>query len=110
MNAFFADYTKNISKGGTFIRTDQPLAPGTEFVFQLSIPAMETPISLRGQVVRVVSAEEASQNPEVDPGMGIRFLYTNDEERRQIEGIAERLMRESLGEHAFQRLMDKSRK
>ena len=22
MNAFFADYTKNISRGGTFIRTD----------------------------------------------------------------------------------------
>jgi type IV pilus assembly protein PilZ len=30
MNAFFADYTKNISRGGTFIRTDKPLDIGTE--------------------------------------------------------------------------------
>jgi type IV pilus assembly protein PilZ len=27
MNSFFADYTKNISKGGTFIKT--PSAPGS---------------------------------------------------------------------------------
>ena len=39
MNTFFADYTKNISKGGTFIRTSKPLDVGTEFVFVLSIPA-----------------------------------------------------------------------
>ena len=33
LNSFFADYTKNISRGGTFIRTDRPLQLGTEFVF-----------------------------------------------------------------------------
>ena len=37
LNTFFADYTRNISKGGTFIRTERPLAIGTEFVFALSI-------------------------------------------------------------------------
>ena len=35
MNTFFADYAKNISKGGTFIRTSKPLEIGTEFVFVL---------------------------------------------------------------------------
>jgi type IV pilus assembly protein PilZ len=110
MNAFFADYTKNISKGGTFISTDQPLDLNTEFMFQLSIPAMDEPISLRGRVVRVVTLEEAASNSELDPGMGIRFLYKDDEERRSIEKLAEDLMRESLGEHTFRRLMEKSRK
>ena len=38
LNTFFADYTKNISKGGTFIRTPTPLEIGTEFVFVLTIP------------------------------------------------------------------------
>src|SRR5512139_2477226 len=37
LNTFFADYTRNISKGGTFIRTDRPLDVNTEFVFSLSI-------------------------------------------------------------------------
>ena len=30
MNTFFADYTRNISKGGTFIRTERPLDVTTE--------------------------------------------------------------------------------
>jgi type IV pilus assembly protein PilZ len=29
MNTFFSDYTKNIIKGGTFIKTDKPLKLGT---------------------------------------------------------------------------------
>jgi type IV pilus assembly protein PilZ len=29
INSFFADYTRNISKGGTFIKTTKPLAIGT---------------------------------------------------------------------------------
>ncbi|HKO52206.1 MAG TPA: PilZ domain-containing protein, partial [Polyangiaceae bacterium] len=33
LNTFFADYTKNISRGGTFIATDKPLPVGTDFVF-----------------------------------------------------------------------------
>jgi hypothetical protein len=31
LNTFFYDYTKNISKGGTFIKTDKPLDIGTVF-------------------------------------------------------------------------------
>ena len=38
LNSFFADYTKNISRGGTFIRTKNPLSIGTEFMFQLQVP------------------------------------------------------------------------
>ena len=29
LNTFFYDYTKNISKGGTFIKTEKPLDVGT---------------------------------------------------------------------------------
>jgi len=35
LNSFFADYTKNISRGGSFIGTEKPLPVGTEFVFAL---------------------------------------------------------------------------
>src|SRR5579863_1176867 len=61
LNTFFADYTRNISKGGTFIKTTKPLDVGTEFVFVLSVPAAlataaadqpkETQIKLQGKVV-----------------------------------------------------------
>src|SRR5215471_4338775 len=54
INTFFADYTKNISKGGTFIRTTKPLDIGTEFVFVLSVPSYNKQLELRGEVMWVV--------------------------------------------------------
>ena len=50
MNAFFADYTKNISKGGTFIKTARPLPVGTRFLFALAVPALSEPVTLDGEV------------------------------------------------------------
>jgi type IV pilus assembly protein PilZ len=110
LNAFFADYTKNISKGGTFIRTTQPLDPGTEFVFRLHIPSVAEHLALRGRVVRVVTAAEAAEDPTLDPGMGIRFLYQDEDERERIEAAAEGLMRGSLGETAFRKLVEREKK
>src|SRR3954465_5272895 len=48
LNTFFYDYTKNISKGGTFIKTEKPLAIGTIFLFKLMIPNQTEPLALRG--------------------------------------------------------------
>src|SRR5580658_7937448 len=61
LNSFFADYTKNISKGGTFIRTSKPLKVGTEFVFVLSVPSHNTQLELKGAVVWVVTEESATE-------------------------------------------------
>src|SRR5262249_32296552 len=70
INTFFADYTRNISKGGTFIKTSKPLAIGTEFVFVLSLPSQHEQLNLHGEVVWIVDEHEASdQKP---AGMGIR--------------------------------------
>src|SRR3954467_14234988 len=80
LNTFFADYTRNISKGGTFIRTDRPLQIGTEFVFALSIRNVADPLRLRGRVRWVVVPDDATE--EQPAGMGIEFLYENDAERR----------------------------
>jgi type IV pilus assembly protein PilZ len=96
LNTFFADYTRNISKGGTFIRTDRPLAVGTEFVFALSIRSLEEPLRLRGRVKWIVTSAEAS--PDSPPGMGIEFQYSSEAERTATEAIVEQLMASELGE------------
>jgi type IV pilus assembly protein PilZ len=103
LNTFFADYTKNISKGGTFIRTDKPLDIGTEFVFALSIPQLAEPVRLAGRVIWITSQAQATE--ESPPGMGIRFQYANDQERRDTEGIVEKLMTSELGEHLSTKLL-----
>ncbi len=104
LNAFFADYTKNISRGGTFIHTERPLPVGTQFVFQLFIPTVEKPLELRGVVMCVIEPGRASDADDA-AGMAIRFVHASDEEKRQVERQVERLMVDSLGHTVYRKLM-----
>jgi len=105
MNTFFSDYTKNISKGGTFIKTDRPLPVGTEFVFKLFVPALPKPIELRGRVVWHNTATDMQRPDQPSPGMGISFIYQNDDDRQTFEGAVEKMMRASLGDRIYDRLL-----
>jgi len=107
LNTFFADYTKNISKGGTFIRTSKPLDVGTEFVFVLSFPGREEQLKLHGQVVWITSEADADEARDRPPGMGIKFIFANDDEQRAIHDVVEGMMAQTLGEHISTRLLSK---
>lgn len=107
MNTFFADYTKNISKGGTFIKTDKPLPIGTEFLFKLTLPNRADPFELHGTVVWINRPAEI-QNPEVDEmGMGIRFIFDEPNERDAFESEVEVMMVDSLGPDLYEKLIHK---
>ena len=107
LNTFFADYTKNISKGGTFIRTVKPLDVGTEFVFVLSVPSHNKQLELKGEVVWVVAEDKADvANP---AGMGIKFKFVNDAERDKVDDFVEKLMDEALGAHISTKLLKRER-
>ena len=64
LNSFFADYAKNISRGGTFIKTSRPLPIGTEFVFRLRVPVLESQLFIHGEVKRIIADSEVN---EADP-------------------------------------------
>jgi type IV pilus assembly protein PilZ len=106
LNTFFADYTKNISKGGTFIKTTKPLEVGTEFVFVLALPdsgGAAKQLELTGEVKWVVSTGEGTEeNP---PGMGIQFVFQDDSERRKVEEFVTSLMSDALGPQLASRLL-----
>lgn len=107
LNTFFADYTKNISKGGTFIKTERPLPEGTEFLFRLFVPARDKPFEVRGEVVWI-NEEGKISHPEVEEmGMGIRYVYRDDSQRREFHEVVEQMMRESLGDHLYRKLLGK---
>jgi type IV pilus assembly protein PilZ len=108
MNTFFADYAKNISKGGTFIRTSKPLDVGTEFVFVLSIPGQPDQLQLLGEVMWTVDEKRATE--EQPAGMGIRFRFTDDSERTQLEQFVGKLMSDKLGGHVAAMLLGKDSK
>ena len=98
LNSFFADYTKNISNGGTFIRTKKALPVGTRFVFRLTVPGRPAPFELNGEVVQASASGD-------EPGMKIRFVWGEPAERRAFEGVVEALMAESLGPLVAQKLL-----
>lgn len=109
LNSFFQDYTRNICRGGTFIKTHRPLDVGTEFVFKLTIPDLPEPLILKGLVKWIVTEEQAGQSVEnPEPGMGIQFIYNSPDEERSVQGTVERLMKKHLGEVAFSKLMTKN--
>jgi type IV pilus assembly protein PilZ len=112
LNTFFSDYTRNISKGGTFIKTNRPLDIGTEFIFKLFVPRMEAPLRIRGTVQWVVTEADVAAGKDAPdgPGMGIRFQFADDEERRGIERSVEKLMVDSLGQLLTSRLLEHSRR
>ena len=108
LNTFFYDYTKNISKGGTFIKTDKPLDVGTVFLFRLQLPAQAEALAFRGEVRWVVRDGEPPP-PGIaaghELGMGIRFVYANAEQRLALERIVEKMMVDSLGQLIYSRLV-----
>lgn len=103
VNAFFADYAKNISRGGTFVATTEPLPPNSEFVLSLAVPELEEPLQLRAKVMWTTAPEVASK---VHPaGMGIQFQYRDAEERSRVEALVERLIVDQLGQRHADRLL-----
>jgi len=103
LNSFFADYTRNISRGGTFIRTAKPLDIGTVFMFKLVVPKLAEPLALRGKVQWTVSQADATEDQ--PSGMGIGFVYKTEAERGKIESLVEGLMVDSLGRVVYDKLM-----
>ena len=104
VNTFFADYTKNISKGGTFIRTTKPLELGTALDFVLNLPD-EKKVELTGVVKWVVSEEDATDD--APAGMGIQFVFADDAKRVEVEAYVSELMNESLGPELTAKLLGK---
>ena len=109
MNTFFADYTKNFSQGGTFIKTPRPLEVGSRCQFSFSLPALADPLVIEGEVAWILKPEDAERRGG-EAGMGIRFVSPDETAHREFDRLVERLMEESLGPQAAQGLLTRSRR
>lgn len=105
LNELLSDYTHNISRGGTFIRTERPLPVGTVLSFTIRAPKLGEPLVLRGAVRWVVDPDQAA--PDRPAGMGIAFAFDSPQQKAAVEGRLDRLMIASLGRTAFEKLMGK---
>ena len=79
------EYTRNISAGGIFLKTNRQLDSNAEIDLVLHMPETNKELHVKGRVVRVMSMTNP-QNPETQLyGVGIRFLKIEPEVQDVIE-------------------------
>jgi uncharacterized protein (TIGR02266 family) len=69
-NGFKEAYTGNISQGGLFIKTKNPLETGEEFLLKLKLPGISDPLKIECNVVWTRKQWKNSKQPQ---GMGVKF-------------------------------------
>lgn len=110
-NAFFFEYTRNISHGGMFIATQQPFDIGTRFQFELEVPGEDETIKLIGEVRWTVEPRQiegmAPSAPDVDAGMGIQFLFDDDDLRADFNKRVRGMVEEAFGPRISQELLER---
>jgi uncharacterized protein (TIGR02266 family) len=81
---FIAEYVTDISRGGVFIRSKQPLPVGTKvnLKFSVIVDDFQT-IEGEGEVVRLLEDGE-------NTGMGVQFISLTDESRAIVEDLVRR--------------------
>jgi uncharacterized protein (TIGR02266 family) len=85
-----ADYTENLSSGGTFVVTSRELTIGTQVRMVLSFPGLLEPMQIDGVVRWTRRGEEAAE-----PGLGIEFV--EGPARQHLQSIVEKLRRGDSG-------------
>lgn len=78
----------NISAMGIFIRTTEPLEPGTPVDLAFAPPkehGHHEPFRLRGVVAWVNKLRANGDNP--NPGMGVRFIELSSEARERLVDV-----------------------
>ncbi len=86
---FAIEWITNISKGGLFIKSENPLPPGTPLKITFSVPGKDVPIELGGVVRWSVSP---SSSPSVIPGMGIQITEIDDKSRKILDAFVDEIL------------------
>lgn len=90
VTGFISDYAMNISRGGMFISTKEPLQPGTGVSVEFAIPGIRVPIKIQGKVTWVNEPQQ-SKYSNLIPGMGIEFHSLNTSEQKKINSFIDKL-------------------
>lgn len=77
---FVREYSDNISRGGIYVRAEQPLQPGDLIQLHIILPEQSEPLVIEGSVSHV--REKANGLPR---GMGVEFIAYNPDDRDRLE-------------------------
>jgi len=88
LEQFIERYAVDVSQGGIFIRTKEPLAVGTQMKFEFQLRDASPLIAGEGTVVW--TRENDPSRPAIAPGMGVRF----DRLAEGSQGVLEKILAE----------------
>ena len=80
---FFANHVCNISRGGLFIRSDEPLPLQAEVSLVLRLPGTDESIRATGRVIWNYDIQKGTSR--IVPGSGIRFIGMAASDRSKLE-------------------------
>ena len=87
VDEFIENHSYDVSKGGVFIKTATPFAPGTLLKFEIRIAG---DVAVIGGVGRVVWKRDAAHaTAEIPAGMGVKFIKLDDSSRATIEKLVQ---------------------
>src|SRR5689334_4059409 len=85
LDQFIERYSVDVSRGGIFIRTKEPLPVGTQLRFEFQLQDASALIAGDGTVVWIREHDPARQG--VAPGMGVRFDKLAAESQKVLDKI-----------------------
>ena len=92
VSGFVTDWATNLSRGGLYINTDQPLPVNTVVRLLVTLPGAHFPVELKGRVTRLNAMGAVAANQ--PPGMAVEFVDVDDDKRSRIGEFVERLRSE----------------
>lgn len=72
--------TMSLSMGGLYVKTDEPMAVGSLFTVEFSLPDFEHLFKARGEVIWI----KISPDVHGPPGMGVRFHGVREDEKMAL--------------------------
>ena len=82
--SFASNYIFNLSTGGLFIKTKEPLGPGEKLKLKIFLPDREKELELFGEVIWIRREEQVTEKGPYPPGMGVKFLNPSTEDIKRI--------------------------
>lgn len=81
--SFVNAYTGNLSSGGLFIRTENPLKQGEHFLFKLQLPGLPDPMRIKCEVAW--SRKKAEKMDDSPAGMGVTFIEMSKKDNEMLK-------------------------
>jgi uncharacterized protein (TIGR02266 family) len=80
--SFVDAYTENLGEGGLFIRTENPLEHGEQFLLKLQLPGLSEPMPIKCEVAWTRKQGEDTEYPN---GMGVKFIEITKGDKQALK-------------------------